>query len=50
MIEVLEFIFSDFWHFLGCVVFLMVFVMWKPIDINVMNGYWKGDDDGETES
>ena len=45
MLKVLEFIFEDFWHFLGCAVFLMIFALWKPVDINVINGYWKKEDD-----
>ena len=45
MLAVLEFIFSDFWIFLGCCIFLMIFVLWKPIEINVLNGYWKEKDD-----
>lgn len=48
MLDVLKFIFEDFFHFLGICIFLMIFVMWKPVEINVMNGYWKeSKDDGE---
>ena len=45
MLEVLEFIFADFWRFLGCAVFLMIFALWKPVDVTVMHGYWKEKDD-----
>lgn len=41
MLEVLKFIFSDFWTFLKVCVFMMIFVLWKPVEINVLNGYWK---------
>lgn len=45
MRQVLEFVFSDAWHFLGCCVFLMIIGLWKPIEVNVMNGYFKEDKD-----
>ena len=44
MVKVLEFVFSDAWHFLGCVVMLMIVALWKPIEVNVLNGYWKEKD------
>jgi len=45
MLAVLQFIFDDFWRFLGVAVFLMIIAMWKPVEINVMNGRWKEKDD-----
>ena len=48
MMDVLQFVFSDFWHFIGVCVFMMIVAFWKPIDITVMRGYWKdGDNDGK---
>lgn len=47
MLAVLEFIFEDAWHFLGCIVFMMIVALWKPIEVNVLNGYWKEDKDNE---
>ena len=44
MLAALEYIFGDFWRFLGVCVFLMIFALWKPVEVNVMNGYWKEDD------
>ena len=44
MLEALKFIFEDFWHFLGCVVFLMIFALWKPVEVNILNGFMEGDD------
>lgn len=38
MVQVLEFIFSDAWHFLGTLVILFILAMWKPIDITIING------------
>lgn len=45
MLAVLEFIFADFWRFLGVCIFLMIIALWKPIEINVLNGHWKERDD-----
>lgn len=46
MLEVLQFIFEDFWRFLGVTVFLMIFTLWKPVEINII--HVKGDmDDGK---
>lgn len=46
MLEVLKLIFEDFWRFLGVAVFLMIFALWKPVEINIL--HVKGDmDDGE---
>lgn len=46
MLEVLKFIFEDFWRFLGVAVFQMIFALWKPVEINIL--HVKGDmDDGE---
>lgn len=46
MLEVLKFIFEDLWRFLGVAVFLMIFALWKPVEINIL--HVKGDmDDGE---
>lgn len=44
MVEVLQFIFSDAWHFLGSIVMLIIVTMWQPIDITILNGGIKHDD------
>ena len=49
MVQVLEFVFSDVWHFIGSLCFVALFVMWKPIEVNVMNGYWKGKNENDAE-
>ena len=33
MLAVLEFVFTDVWHFLGCVVFMMIIALWHPVEI-----------------
>lgn len=38
MVKALEFVFSDAWHFLGTLVILFILMMWKPIDITIING------------
>ena len=46
MLAVLEYVLSDFWRFLQCVVFLMIVALWKPIDITILTGEWrKGGED-----
>ena len=47
LLAVVEFIFEDFWRFLQCCILLMIISLWHPIEVNVMNGYWKerGKDD-----
>ena len=47
MLEVLQFIFGDFWRFLGVCVFLMIFALWKPVEVNILNGFVKGEDEDE---
>lgn len=49
MVEALKFIFEDFWHFLGCAVFLMIFALWKPVEVNIINGILDRGDDDEAE-
>ena len=39
MLEVLQFVFEDFWRFLGVCVLLMIAALWKPIDVTVLHGY-----------
>ncbi len=34
--ETLQFIFSDFWHFIGTVVLLTIATKWTPIKIGTM--------------
>jgi hypothetical protein len=46
-LEVLKFIFEDFWRFLGCCVFLMIFALWKPVEVNILNGFVKGEDEDD---
>ena len=43
MLAVLEYIFGDFWRFLQFATLLMIIALWHPIEVNVMNGYWKED-------
>ena len=40
-----EWLFADFWRFLMFLVLLIVAVQWRPVNVDVMNGYWKGKDD-----
>lgn len=47
MKEVLEFIFADFWHFIGTLCFMVLFALWKPVEINVLNGFVKREDKDE---
>lgn len=47
MLEVLQFIFGDFWKFLGVCVFLMIFALWKQVEVNILNGFVKGEDEDE---
>jgi hypothetical protein len=49
MLEVLKFIFGDFWRFLGVCVFLMIFALWKPVEVNILNGFVKGEDEDDAE-
>ena len=44
MVKVLEYICSDFWVFLRVVILMMIVALWKPIEVNVFNGYWKEKD------
>jgi hypothetical protein len=39
MVEVLKFIFEDFWHFIGCAVLLAIIAMWNPVEVNILNGF-----------
>ena len=45
MVALLEYICSDFWVFLRVCILLMIVALWKPIEVNVINGYWKKEDD-----
>ena len=47
MREVLEFAFEDAWHFIGCCVFMMLVALWKPVEINILNGFVNGEDEDE---
>lgn len=38
MLAVLEFVFSDFWHFLGMLVLVLAFTIWQPISIRIEKG------------
>lgn len=38
MMAVLRFIFEDFLRFLGACVFLGIFALWKPADVNIITG------------
>lgn len=45
MIEVLQYIFGSPWRFLGVCVFLGIFALWKPVEINIL--HVRGDIDDE---
>ena len=47
MLEVLRFIFEDFWRFLGVCVFLMIFALWKPVEVNIVKGIVEREDEDE---
>ena len=47
MVEALKFIFEDFWHFLGCAVFLTIFALWKPVEVNILKGIVEREDEDE---
>lgn len=49
MLEVLKFIFEDFWHFLGCTVFLMIFALWKTVEVNMLKGIVEREDEDDAE-
>ena len=34
MIEVLNFIFQDFWHWLGVAILIYIVICWTPVQIN----------------
>lgn len=44
MVQVLEFIFEDFWRFLQFCIILMIIALWKPIDITILTGSWREKD------
>ena len=46
MIEVLDFIFNDVWHFLGVAILLAIAIMWKPIEINILHDHKGGSNSG----
>lgn len=48
MLAVLQFVFEDFWRFLGVCMFLMIFALWKPVEINIVSRLIeKGDGDAD---
>ena len=47
VLEVLKYVMGDFWHFLQACIFLMIFALWKPVEINVLNGFVKREDKDE---
>ena len=49
MLEVLRFIFDDFWRFLGCCAFLMIFALWKPVEVNILHGILRKGDENDAE-
>lgn len=47
VLEVLKFIFEDFWRFLGVCVFLGIIALWRPVEVNIIHGLIeKEEDDG----
>ena len=49
MLEVLQFIFGDFWRFLGVCVFLMIFAQWNLVEVNILNGFAEREDKDDAE-
>ena len=47
MLEVLQYVCSDFWRFLQCCIFLLIIAYWKPIEITVMKYSNDGDGNGK---
>lgn len=47
MLEVLQFIFSSPWRFLGVCFMIAVFTYWRPVQVNVMNGILREKKDDE---
>ena len=45
MKEVLQFVFSEPWHYIGTAILLAIFACWKPVDITVLNGRIEQKDD-----
>lgn len=33
MLTILQFMFQDFWHWLGCAILLAIISMWTPISV-----------------
>ena len=44
MLEVVQYIFGDFWRFLQCAILLMIIAMWHPINITINAGRAGRDD------
>jgi len=42
MLEVLQFIFSDFWHFIGTLILLIAICPWNNIKAVFVNGKKEG--------
>lgn len=49
MLEVLQFIFGSPWRFLGVCFMIAIFTYWRPVQVNVMNGYFKEKDDEDKD-
>ena len=47
MREVLEFVFEDVWHFIGVCVLMMIVELWKPVEVNILNGFVEREDEDE---
>ena len=45
MIEVLRFIFTDFWHWLGVAIMIFIITRWTPFQVYVV----KGEDDVDNQ-
>ena len=44
--EVVQYLFGDFWRFLECCILLMIIAMWHPISITVNTGrVWRKDEE-----
>lgn len=41
MLEILEYLFSDFWRFLMTCVVLIILTQFKPVDVTILNGEFR---------
>lgn len=41
MLEILTYLFSDFWRFLMACIMLIIMTQFKPVDVTILNGEFK---------